>query len=199
MELTTVIIHCQNGDPEAFEELYDLYCEKALKTAYLIAGEKGIAEDIIQETFIRCFKNIKKLRNPGIFNSWFYRILVRCGWRITAKYRTHNRAEIVMEEQTNERERIYCIEESIEAQEACCTVQQAVKRLSLPLKTVVILYYYDNMKIQEISTILNCFQGTVKSRLHNARKLLAKELRPYFMDGGDFNQTCQQKELQSNG
>jgi RNA polymerase sigma factor (sigma-70 family) len=84
------------------------------------------------------------------------------------------------EPQTNETEQAYTIEQSIENLEACKMVRQAVKRLSLPLKTVIILYYFDDMSIQEISTVLNCFQGTVKSRLHNARKHLAKDLRSYF-------------------
>jgi hypothetical protein len=53
LERTAVVIRCQNHDPQAFEELYKLNCGQAPKTAYLIAGEKGIAEDILKDLHIR--------------------------------------------------------------------------------------------------------------------------------------------------
>jgi RNA polymerase sigma factor (sigma-70 family) len=201
LDRIATIIRCQNGDPEAFEELYKLHCEQVLKTAYLISGEQRIAEDITQEAFIHCFKNIKSLRNPETFNSWFYRILVRCGWRITAKYQAKSRTETLADEQSydNDQRNSSCIEECFETQETYQMVQQAVKRLSLPLKTVIILHYYDNMSIQEISSVLDCFQGTVKSRLHNARKLLGKELGPYVMNQDAETQAYQRKGAKSNG
>lgn len=118
---------------------------------------------------------------------------------MTAKYQTKSRTKNLVEEQGYDNDRIPRIEECLEAQEACQMVQQAVKRLSLPLKTVIILFYYDNMSIQEISMVLDCSQGTVKSRLHNARKLLEKELGPYFMNEDALNQTYLRKESQSHG
>nr|WP_243663018.1 sigma factor [Hydrogenispora ethanolica] len=44
-----------------------------------------MAEDIVQEAFIRCYKEIRQLKEPDAFNSWFYKILIRCGWRLLAK------------------------------------------------------------------------------------------------------------------
>ena len=55
-------------------------------------------------------------------------------------------------------------------------VHEAIENLSPPLKSVVILYYFNGMTIKQISLVLGCFQGTVKSRLHNAKKFLKKEL-----------------------
>lgn len=85
MERIDLIKRCQTGDKYAFEELYHLSCHQAIKTAYLISGQRGMAEDIVQEAFIRCYKEIRQLKEPDAFNSWFYKILIRCGWRLLAK------------------------------------------------------------------------------------------------------------------
>lgn len=59
-------------------------------------------------------------------------------------------------------------------------VRDAIKKLAPPLKTVVILYYYNELTTKEIAKILDCFQGTVKSRLYKARKQLEKGLGNSF-------------------
>jgi RNA polymerase sigma-70 factor (ECF subfamily) len=55
-------------------------------------------------------------------------------------------------------------------------IQEAVNKLSDPLRTVIVLFYYNDMHIKDIAKVLECFEGTVKSRLHCARKVLRKEL-----------------------
>lgn len=86
MENSALIISCQHGDLKSFAELYKIYSKNALGTAYLIAGSKGIAEDIVQETFIECWKSFQRLQNPATFEVWFYKILVRTGWRMVKRY-----------------------------------------------------------------------------------------------------------------
>ncbi len=63
-------------------------------------------------------------------------------------------------------------------------IRQKIQTLKLPLKTVLILYYYNDMSVKEISKVLDCFEGTVKSRLFKARKILKKELSSYYEDVG---------------
>lgn len=123
---------------EAFNILFNQYSNQAIRTVYLIIGRNDMAEDIVQEAFIKCYKEIKKL------------------------------------------------------------VNEAVDKLSVPLKTTIILYYYNELSIKEISKILGCFQGTVKSRLHNARKLLAKELRSEKFEGYSFYNSLNGKEQDEN-
>ncbi|QNU68297.1 hypothetical protein EHE19_007790 [Ruminiclostridium herbifermentans] len=55
MEHTEIIMKCQQNDTHAFAELYKLYGQKAFRTAFFIAGNKQIAEDIVQEAFTQCF------------------------------------------------------------------------------------------------------------------------------------------------
>jgi RNA polymerase sigma-70 factor (ECF subfamily) len=179
LDLSDIIGRCQLGDIDCFEEIYKLYYKKAFGTAYIISGEKGIAEDIVQESFIICYKSIKHLNNPKTFNTWFYKIVLRVSWRLSKK---HNSS--CLEGYTKNSDSFFIsncndVAESISSK---ILLRQKIQQLKLPLKTVLILYYYNDMSIKEISKVLGCFEGTVKSRLFKARKILQNELEPYYKD-----------------
>lgn len=74
------------------------------------------------------------------------------------------------------------LDSEISGSENKIIIKCALEKLSLPLKSVVILHYYNDMTIEEISEVLGCFPGTVKSRLHNAKKKLYRELSGSFDD-----------------
>jgi RNA polymerase sigma-70 factor (ECF subfamily) len=72
MNETDLIIGIQNGDSDSFTKLYDLYKNKAVRTAYLITGNRTSAEDVAQDAFVKCYVEIGKLQNPECFRTWFY-------------------------------------------------------------------------------------------------------------------------------
>jgi len=124
---------------DSFSELYSLHRKKALGTAYLICNQKGIAEDIVQESFIECFKKIKNIKNPEAFEAWFYKILVRTGWRMVKKHNIF----IPMDDQNMEGlSTTMDLHFELDDRETNMMVNEALAQLSLPLKTVVILYYF---------------------------------------------------------
>ena len=169
------LIKCwQDGDMDSFRALYECYSSPAIRTAFLITGRRDIAEDVVQDAFIQSNNNINKLRDPEKFRSWFYRILVRLSWQYSSK----EKGKVPFEDVSfmAESEAINTAE-ILEHYEMKRTLHEAVSKLSTPLKTVVVLYYFNELTVKEIAGVLNCFEGTVKSRLHNARKFLEKELR----------------------
>lgn len=171
MENTDLIKRCQSGDLSSLTELYNLHRKKALGTAYLISNQKGIAEDIVQESFIECFQKIKILKNPDAFEAWFYKILVRTGWRMVKK---HNSLLLLNDQNMEALRTNMDFNSDLDTSETNMMIHEALAQLSLPLKTVVILYYFNDMTIEKIAKVLGCFPGTVKSRLHNARLQLLK-------------------------
>ncbi|MBS4538511.1 RNA polymerase sigma factor [Clostridium sp. D2Q-11] len=173
MDNTTLIKSCQQGNLESFEELYKDYSKNALGTAYLIAGHKGIAEDIVQEAFFQCYRKIKNLRDTNAFDVWFYKLLVRIAWKMSSKYKHTVPIEEISYKNTWWKE---SLDAELESRETRIVIHEAIEKLSPPLKSVIILYYFNDMTIKQISRILSCVQGTVKSRLHNAKKILEKEL-----------------------
>lgn len=184
MENTDLIKGCQLGDANSFSELYQLYKKKALATAYLIANQKGIAEDIVQESFIECFQRIKTLRNPEAFEAWFYKILVRTGWRMVKKY---NHFLPMSDKNMEGLSASVDFKSELDTSETNMIVHEALAQLSLPLKTVVILYYFNDMTIEKIAKVLGCFPGTVKSRLYNARIQLHNAFKENELNASTVN------------
>ncbi len=180
MDIQGIVKRCQLGEKEAFRELLQTVEKKALATAYFLSGNKGIAEDILQETYMKCFLEINKLKDPKAFKVWFFKILVRTGWKMSKK-----QSVLVPLEITSENEELFCDENQsreneIDSYEIKHVIQNAVNNLSENLKTVVILYYYNDMSIEEISKVTGCFKATVKSRLFYARAALKKQLGGCF-------------------
>ncbi|QXM05599.1 RNA polymerase sigma factor [Crassaminicella indica] len=175
MDEIEIILRSKAGDLEAFEDLYKLYSPQALKTVYLMTYNKELSEDIVQEAFVQCFNNLKNLKDPQAFKSWLYKILRRISWRYIKKEKKLIPVENIIDkyQYNNNQKNSF---ESIEQSETRMFILELLDKLSLPLKTTVILYYYNEMSVSEISKVLGCFEGTVKSRLYKARKRIEREL-----------------------
>ena len=85
MEESEWIQKMQQGDDTAFFIIYEKYKNAALRTAYLITGNRYTGEDILQETFVQCCLHIKELKDPTTFKAWFYKILTRTAWKFAKK------------------------------------------------------------------------------------------------------------------
>ena len=169
-----LVVRVQKGDILAFEQLFELYKCKALRTVYLMTRNNNVSEDIVQEAFVTCYTSIKKLKNPEYFKTWFYRILTRVAWRYMEKERRLVPVEDIFEKVEN-----YCEEsslEKLEQKESSTLLYQEVLKLQPELQTTVILYYYNEFSIKEIAKIMGCLEGTVKSRLYTGRRRLKTNL-----------------------
>lgn len=179
MNLKETIRHCQLGNKDEFRNLFLSIEKKALSTAYLISGNRGIAEDILQEAYIKCFKEIKNLKNPEAFNIWFYRILVRTGWDMTKRYSViipMDPADINKGTTEDKNNNIDFLMDRYDTQ---ITVKKAIDNLSYKLKETIVLFYFNELSVEEISRVQGCLKSTVKSRLFYARSKLKKELNSY--------------------
>ena len=164
----------QHGNEKAFETLFELYKVKAVRTAYLLTGSKTLADDIAQEAFVQCFLKIHTLKDPCQFKTWFFKCLTRIAWKMAKK---ENAAIPV--------ENIYEMADSIDSEkveidflkkEFSADIMKIINTLDEKQKTTVLLYYYNEFSISEIAAVMGCFEGTVKSRLHTARRNLKKGL-----------------------
>ncbi|WP_312647476.1 RNA polymerase sigma factor [Aminipila sp.] len=170
-----LVIRLQKGDKAAFDRIFKLYKVKAVRTAYLLTNNKALAEDITQEAFVQCYLKIRNLKNPMQFKTWFFKSLTRIAWRMSAKEKTvvpvENIFELADYKDTEQIELDFINKENAEK------IMSAVNRLEEKQKTTVLLYYYNEFSVSEIASIMGCFEGTVKSRLHTARKNLKKSLQ----------------------
>lgn len=169
-----LVMRLQNGEKAAFEKLFELYKVRAVRTAYLLTNNRALAEDITQEAFVQCYLKIKDLKNPMQFKTWFFKSLTRIAWRMSTKEKTvvpvENIFELTDYKDTEQVELDFINKENAER------MMSMISKLEEKLRTTVLLYYYNEFSVSEIASIMGCFEGTVKSRLHTARKKLKKSL-----------------------
>lgn len=160
-------------DSQAFDQLAKEFYPKILRMAYLISGSYADSQDIVQETFVICWTNRKKLKEPEHFSKWLYKILSREAWRFCRKRGREQPAKEVFG--TWEPEGASALEDAL-ARSRNETLYAAVKALPVKQRTAVVLYYFNQMSTREIAEVTGCLEGTVKSRLHTARNNLKAAL-----------------------
>lgn len=174
----------KEGDEDAFSAMYERYRQTAIRTAWLLCHNPADSEDIVQETFVQCYFHIQELKDESRFRPWMLKCLVRTGWKLMKKQKKempeeqmelHLERERYLESTFSGKTSGEPLEEAI-AREFSGELTKAVRRLSEKHRLVIVLYYYDELSVHEIAKITGCLEGTVKSRLHFARRQLKKML-----------------------
>lgn len=189
----TYIENMIQGDESAFDELYHSYSSKLYRMAYFITGSRSDSEDVLQETFIKCFLHRKELKDPERFEAWLYKILVRTAWKLGKRKKEVSFDEMMDKEDAGAANRLMKDEspgplEQVLQQENSGALWNVVQKLDGKYRIVVLLYYYNELGTKEIAQVTGLLEGTVKSRLFQARKLLKKRLeaenkKPAGIDG----------------
>lgn len=172
----------KRGNKEAFDRLYEKYKNLVIRTAYLITGSTSDSEDAAQETFVKVYLHISELKNDAGFKPWMMQILVRTAYRMCKKRGREvpdEETERLSENQAMLSQNILSPLGQMIKREEAETIFRAVQALPMKQKTVVILYYYNDLSVGEIAKLLDCREGTVKSRLHTARSFLRGELENF--------------------
>lgn len=170
MEDYEIIEKLKLGDTSSIDELYNKYSAKAIRTAYLITSNSYTAEDVVQETFVQCIKSINTLRDPNSFKPWFYKILTR-----TALKHIKKDTYCILTDEISDNINTSVCDEYFK-DEKYDKLYEEINKLGSKLKTTVILFYFNEMSIKEIAKAMGCLEGTVKSRLFNAKRKLRKSI-----------------------
>lgn len=154
------------GNREAFGELIIMHQEYLYKLAYMYTKNEQDALDAVQECAMRAMISMDKLREPQYFKTWITRILINGIYKTQKKYRDSSPFEDYNEAAP---EQPLSIEEKTD-------LYDAIDLLPPTYKTVVILQYFQGMKIKDIAEIMCIPQGSVKAYLHRAKELLRRQL-----------------------
>ena len=186
MEDIELVLRMQKNDLDALEELMQRNQKDLLKLAYLISGNYADSEDIVQETFVQVYLKKETIREPEYFRTWLLRMMTRIAWRYLKKKSREHPAGDTMETWNPEAKDLAdSVFRVVERKEEAEELYQAILRLPVKQRTMVILYYFEEMSTKEIAKLSGCLEGTVKSRLYGARKRLKEELyRPGFRREG---------------
>ena len=172
-ETAELVRRMKEGDKEAFDALVRQYYGKTLRMAYLISGNEADSQDIVQETFVICYLNRGKLREPEHFERWLFKTLTREAWRVCRRGRMEQPAEEIFGEQEPQAPSVL---EEVMAHTRDQELYEAIRQLPPKQRTALVLYYFNGMGTKEIAAVMGCLEGTVKSRLHTARNRLRRIL-----------------------
>ncbi|MDF2725089.1 MAG: polymerase, sigma-24 subunit, ecf subfamily, partial [Paenibacillus sp.] len=161
------------GDPIAWERIVQHFRGMAFSVAYGKLGDRGHAEDTVQEAFAEAFANLAKLQEADAFPGWFKIIIERQCHRLLRRKKL---TTTPMDEAIAVDDGALSVESIAEQKEWQARLHQSVEGLSSPLKLAVQLFYFQGYSIQEISSYLNVSPSVLKKRLFDARNKLRTSL-----------------------
>lgn len=142
--------------------------EKLYRIAYTYTKNQETALDVVQEAITKSLENINKLRNEEYVKTWFYRILINEAIKATKS----DKYFIEYESATN---KLFSASHENDLVENI-DIYTIIQKLNQKLKTVIILRFFENLKIEEIAYITKTNANTVKSRLYKGMEEIKKEI-----------------------
>lgn len=155
-----LVMDAQDGDVKALEKLVTRWQKRLWQHAFRLTSDNQAAWDITQQTWLGIIKGLRKLNDPANFKPWAYKITTNksIDWIKKKTAARRFQAESIGQYPTQAKDDI--------------GLKELLDKLDTAKKAVLSLYYFEQLSVPEISIALNIPQGTVKSRLHNARKEL---------------------------
>ena len=195
MELTdrAAVDEVLAGKHESFRVLVDRHGRKVFGLAYRMTGNEHDADEVVQETFLRCYKRLDSFEARSTFSTWLYRIASNCALDLLAKRKqdkTHIVESDAREDDGNSEERtLDCAspqpgpERMLLSSELRERVASAMKRLTDVERTAFVLRHFEGRSINEIGAVLKVREEAVKNTIFRAVKKMRTELEPLISTG----------------
>jgi RNA polymerase sigma-70 factor (ECF subfamily) len=175
----------RDGDKQAFDLLVAKYQRRLMRLLSRIVHDPAEAEDVVQETFIKAYRALRHFRGDSAFYTWLYRIGINTAKNFLAtqgrRMPTSTDADTERAEAFNDGEHLRDIntpESMLASKQIAQTVNAAMDALPVDLRTAIALREIEGLSYEEISDIMACPIGTVRSRIFRAREVIADKLRP---------------------
>lgn len=174
----TLVSAAQSGNSKCFEELYNLYYQKIFALARMTVKNEADAEDILQQTFINAWRSLSKLDDPAAFNTWIQKITLNLCYSHLRK----KDIAILLDAESETAEpvdgdtQLLLPEVYAERDDLRQRLGKIIDSLSDVQKQTILLFYFNELKVDEIAEVMECSSGTVKTRLSLARKAIKSEI-----------------------
>jgi len=167
-----LVMRTQNGDMKAFSLLVKRWQPAILRQAYRLTRNDEAALDVAQDTWQAIARGISRLKSPLAFKTWSFRIVSNKSANWIKDQQKQRSIQDESEGQVSPTEE----ESSLENIEL---IRRALNELPVNSKTILSMFYVDNYSVKEIAHILSLSEGTVKSRLFYARKMLKEKFATF--------------------
>lgn len=170
----TDLLSDEDNASELFEELVETYAESLIQVAYSYVKNKQMAEDIVQDVFIKAFEKKSQFRGDSSYKTYLYKITINRSYDYLRSWSYRNHFL------TNKFSNLFGVHKSMDEflviEDERAVIGNEVLKLKPKYREVVVLFYFKELKIEEIATILDCSINTVKTRLSRARNMLKERL-----------------------
>jgi RNA polymerase sigma-70 factor (ECF subfamily) len=176
-----IIENCRNGSLQDFRKLIELISPFAFSVAFRILADEEQAKDIVQETMITLWETIKKIKSPGSFMTWFYRIVVnKCYDQLRKRKRNPEFSAddgtwTLISNKMSENSNL-----EIENKETAMMIKILTNKLSPKQKAVFVLSDLEEMSNEEVALITGMSRINVKANLHYARKRIGEMIAKHI-------------------
>ncbi len=190
----TLVKKAQNKDLLAFEELVRLYQNKVYAQCVRLAGNHADAQDLAQEAFLRAYRALGSFRNEADFGTWLHRITLNVWFNFKRQNSTRqvvvsldepylgvDGVEMRREAAAGDGDPLQALEEN----EFRGLVRTALGSLSDEHREVLVLRDIEGYSYEEVSQLLGCSLGTVKSRLNRAREVMRRKMTDLAREAGE--------------
>jgi RNA polymerase sigma factor (sigma-70 family) len=180
-----LVVAVRDGDKQAFGQLASRYESMTHRVALTMVGREDLAQDLAQESLLRAYLSLDRLRQPERFGSWLYGIVLNV---CRSHFRNQKIDFLSLESLAGGlrydgplfRTSAVTPLEEIEARELHQMVLAAVHGLSEKNRTAVLLFYYEGLSVREIAVLLDTSVSAIKSRLYQARQQLEGRLAAFY-------------------
>ena len=163
-------LRCQTGDPEAFADLIAVMERPLLYYARSLTGNQDAALDVLQDVWLKVVRGIRRLKDPGSLKPWLYAITHGVAVdRIRRDYKRDKAEQAQLEG-------LLDIEEPSFDEEDATAIRDALSRLGVKHREVLVLHFLQDLSILEIANVVGCSEGSVKSRIHYAKRQMKQIL-----------------------
>ncbi|MGC9348402.1 MAG: RNA polymerase sigma factor [Anaerolineae bacterium] len=165
----------QRGDLESLGELFERYKRLVYRTALAITRDERAAEDILQECFVRLYTYAASVDASRPLKPWLYRVTVNLSYDWSSR-KAYQPVDDILEWLSGLPGTFPAPDRRAEEAETTRLVREVIAELPPPHRAVIVLFYLENLSLDEIAQVLDLPIGTVKSRLHYARERLREAL-----------------------
>jgi RNA polymerase sigma-70 factor, ECF subfamily len=171
-----LVVRARNGDAQAFERLIEPRFRRLGRLALSITGNQADADDAIQIGCLSAWRELPRLREPARFDVWLWRIVVNSCRNVLRGRRRLTVHEIAVPDDAFSEGTMATTPAPGDALSGDDAIQRAFARLDHDKRAILVLHHVDERSIAEIAGILGIPEGTVKWRLHAARRALERAL-----------------------
>lgn len=175
------------GSEEAFNRLVLRHQRRAYNIAYRFLSQHEDALEVAQDAFVRAYRSLRRFKGKSSFKTWLYKIilnLARNRYRRKVSRGEHRKVSLDNPKRYDDSEAVREIEDEklsptreLDGREIQEQIQRGLMRLAAEHRQVIVLRHIEGLSYEEMTQVLQCAEGTVKSRLHRARLELRDVLR----------------------